>query len=92
MRKTFQGLIVNSRRESLQHFKKPWAHDHEPVKDLLGAVKVRKILLTFVFFKLISGAYFSHTSSGYQANCFDWVIWSWKNFYEGNYRDSSLLQ
>lgn len=37
-----KGLIVNSRRESLQHFKKPWAHDHEPVKDLLGAVKAIK--------------------------------------------------
>ncbi|KAG4136487.1 hypothetical protein ERO13_D07G008800v2 [Gossypium hirsutum] len=37
-----KGLIVNSRKESLQHFKKPWAHDHEPVKDLLGAVKAIK--------------------------------------------------
>ena len=35
-----QGLIVNSRKESLQHFKKPWAHDHEPVTGLLNAVKV----------------------------------------------------
>ena len=35
-----QGLIVSSRKESLQHFKKPWAHDHEPVKGLLDAVKV----------------------------------------------------
>ncbi|THU60701.1 hypothetical protein C4D60_Mb07t15540 [Musa balbisiana] len=26
-----KGLIVSSRLESLQHFKKPWAHDHEPV-------------------------------------------------------------
>ncbi|KAJ6947439.1 NADP-dependent malic enzyme-like [Populus alba x Populus x berolinensis] len=33
-----KGLIVSSRRESLQHFKKPWAHDHEPVKTLLDAV------------------------------------------------------
>ncbi|RRT55154.1 hypothetical protein B296_00044674 [Ensete ventricosum] len=35
-----QGLIVSSRLESLQHFKKPWAHDHEPVNNLLDAVKV----------------------------------------------------
>ncbi|KAJ4825746.1 NADP-dependent malic enzyme 4, chloroplastic [Turnera subulata] len=33
-----KGLIVSSRRESLQHFKKPWAHDHEPIKTLLDAV------------------------------------------------------
>ncbi|KAF8393440.1 hypothetical protein HHK36_021684 [Tetracentron sinense] len=37
-----KGLIVSSRKESLQHFKKPWAHEHEPVKDLLGAIKVIK--------------------------------------------------
>lgn len=37
-----KGLIVSSRKESLQHFKKPWAHEHEPVKDLLGAVNVIK--------------------------------------------------
>ncbi|XP_041021092.1 NADP-dependent malic enzyme-like isoform X4 [Juglans microcarpa x Juglans regia] len=37
-----KGLIVSSRRESLQHFKKPWAHDHEPVKGLLDAVKAIK--------------------------------------------------
>ncbi|RZR75985.1 hypothetical protein BHM03_00000572 [Ensete ventricosum] len=35
-----KGLIVSSRKESLQHFKKPWAHDHEPVSNLLDAVKV----------------------------------------------------
>ncbi|XP_073226808.1 NADP-dependent malic enzyme, chloroplastic isoform X2 [Cicer arietinum] len=33
-----KGLIVKSRKESLQHFKKPWAHEHEPVKELLDAV------------------------------------------------------
>lgn len=33
-----KGLVVSSRRESLQHFKKPWAHDHEPIKTLLDAV------------------------------------------------------
>jgi malate dehydrogenase (oxaloacetate-decarboxylating)(NADP+) len=38
-----KGLIVSSRKESLQHFKKPWAHEHEPVKNLLDAVNVRSI-------------------------------------------------
>ncbi|MQL41503.1 hypothetical protein EI012_26710, partial [Escherichia coli] len=37
-----KGLIVSSRLESLQHFKKPWAHEHEPVKGLLDAVKAIK--------------------------------------------------
>ncbi|CAF1945840.1 unnamed protein product [Brassica napus] len=37
-----KGLIVNSRKESLQAFKKPWAHEHEPVNDLLGAIKAIK--------------------------------------------------
>lgn len=37
-----KGLIVNARKESLQHFKKPWAHEHEHVKDLLNAVKAIK--------------------------------------------------
>ncbi|KAI3447030.1 hypothetical protein Pfo_003695 [Paulownia fortunei] len=37
-----KGLIVNSRKESLQHFKKPWAHEHEPVSNLLDAVKAIK--------------------------------------------------
>jgi len=36
-----QGLIVASRNETLQPFKKQYAHEHEPVKDLLGAVKVQ---------------------------------------------------
>lgn len=35
-----QGLIVSSRMESLQHFKKPFAHEHESVDNLLDAVKV----------------------------------------------------
>jgi len=35
-----QGLIVSSRKDSLQHFKKPWAHEHEPVRNLLDAVNV----------------------------------------------------
>ncbi|WCJ42552.1 NADP-dependent malic enzyme [Euphorbia peplus] len=37
-----KGLIVSSRKESLQHFKQPWAHEHEPVKTLLEAVKAIK--------------------------------------------------
>ncbi|KAG4940650.1 hypothetical protein JHK87_044521 [Glycine soja] len=37
-----QGLIVGSRKASLQHFKQPWAHEHEPVGSLLEAVKVIK--------------------------------------------------
>ncbi|KAL8458367.1 hypothetical protein ACS0TY_036038 [Phlomoides rotata] len=37
-----KGLIVRSRMDSLQHFKRPWAHEHEPVKNLLDAVKVIK--------------------------------------------------
>lgn len=37
-----KGLIVSSRLQSLQHFKKPWAHEHEPVKELLNAVKAIK--------------------------------------------------
>jgi len=34
-----KGLIVESRKESLQHFKQPWAHAHEPLKSLLEAVE-----------------------------------------------------
>lgn len=34
-----KGLIVKSRMDMLQHFKRPWAHDHEPVKELVNAVK-----------------------------------------------------
>ncbi|CAK9315785.1 unnamed protein product [Citrullus colocynthis] len=26
-------------KESLQHLKQPWAHEHEPIKDLVGVVK-----------------------------------------------------
>ncbi|KAL0319303.1 UNVERIFIED_CONTAM: NADP-dependent malic enzyme, chloroplastic [Sesamum angustifolium] len=39
-----KGLIVRSRMDSLQHFKRPWAHEHEPVKNLLDAVKKPVIL------------------------------------------------
>ncbi|CAI9767167.1 unnamed protein product [Fraxinus pennsylvanica] len=34
-----KGLIVRSRMESLQHFKRPWAHEHEPINNLADAVK-----------------------------------------------------
>ncbi|OEL31896.1 NADP-dependent malic enzyme, chloroplastic, partial [Dichanthelium oligosanthes] len=37
-----KGLIVESRKESLQHFKQPWAHEHEPLKTLLEAVEAIK--------------------------------------------------
>ncbi|KAG8375616.1 hypothetical protein BUALT_Bualt10G0118900 [Buddleja alternifolia] len=37
-----KGLIVSSRKDSLQHFKVPWAHEHEPVKELLDAIKAIK--------------------------------------------------
>ncbi|KAL0441484.1 UNVERIFIED_CONTAM: NADP-dependent malic enzyme, chloroplastic [Sesamum radiatum] len=34
-----KGLIVRSRMDSLQHFKRGLGHEHEPVKNLLDAVK-----------------------------------------------------
>ncbi|KAE8807044.1 NADP-dependent malic enzyme 1 [Hordeum vulgare] len=34
-----KGLIVNSRKDSLQPFKKSWAHEHEPVTTLLDAIE-----------------------------------------------------
>ncbi|XP_039039101.1 NADP-dependent malic enzyme-like isoform X2 [Hibiscus syriacus] len=37
-----KGLIVASRKQSLQHFKKPWAHEHEPVTKLVDAIKAIK--------------------------------------------------
>ncbi|GAB2275792.1 hypothetical protein Dimus_010542 [Dionaea muscipula] len=37
-----KGLLVSSRMESLQQFKKPWAHEHEPVTTLLEAVQAIK--------------------------------------------------
>lgn len=37
-----RGLIVSHRKESLQHFKKPWAHEHEPCTTLIDAVKAIK--------------------------------------------------
>ncbi|KAH7425469.1 hypothetical protein KP509_11G055800 [Ceratopteris richardii] len=37
-----KGLVVKSRRETLQHFKQNFAHEHEGCKDLLSAVKAIK--------------------------------------------------
>ncbi|XP_060213323.1 NADP-dependent malic enzyme-like [Lycium barbarum] len=37
-----KGLIVSGRKETLQSFKKPWAHEHKPVNNLLDAVKAIK--------------------------------------------------
>nr|BAC54101.1 cytosolic NADP-malic enzyme [Lithospermum erythrorhizon] len=34
-----KGLVVSSRKEKLQHFKQPWAHEKEPIGNLLDAVK-----------------------------------------------------
>ncbi|KAG6606751.1 NADP-dependent malic enzyme 4, chloroplastic, partial [Cucurbita argyrosperma subsp. sororia] len=34
-----KGLIVSSRKDTLQHFKKPWAHEHKPISKLIDAVK-----------------------------------------------------
>ncbi|KAI4381054.1 hypothetical protein MLD38_007171 [Melastoma candidum] len=34
-----KGLIVSSRKETLQHFKKPWAHEHGPLQNLVDVVK-----------------------------------------------------
>ncbi|KAL8493638.1 hypothetical protein ACS0TY_024717 [Phlomoides rotata] len=42
MHASLQGLIVSTRKESLQNFKQPWAHEHEPVNNLLDAVKAIK--------------------------------------------------
>nr|BAZ95850.1 NADP-dependent malic enzyme gene [Flaveria brownii] len=37
-----KGLVVSTRKDSLQSFKQPWAHDHESITGLLEAVKVIK--------------------------------------------------
>ncbi|RZC81485.1 hypothetical protein C5167_044056 [Papaver somniferum] len=37
---TYSGMrrgLMDSCKELLQHFKKPWAHEHEPVKELIDA-------------------------------------------------------
>ncbi|KAG6467214.1 hypothetical protein ZIOFF_074962 [Zingiber officinale] len=31
---------MSSHKDSLQHFKQPWAHDHEPVNNLVDVIKV----------------------------------------------------
>jgi malate dehydrogenase (oxaloacetate-decarboxylating)(NADP+) len=36
------GLVTKSRNEDMMEYKKPFAHDHEPIKDLLAAVKTLK--------------------------------------------------
>ncbi|GJY22720.1 NADP-dependent malic enzyme-like protein [Tanacetum coccineum] len=34
-----KGLVVSTRKESLQPFKQPWAHEREPINNLLDAIK-----------------------------------------------------
>nr|GEY58746.1 NADP-dependent malic enzyme-like isoform X2 [Tanacetum cinerariifolium] len=34
-----KGLVVSARKESLQPFKQPWAHEREPINNLLDAIK-----------------------------------------------------
>ena len=91
-----QGLIVSSRKDSLQQFKKPWAHEHEPVKDLLHAVKVSNPLsfcLCHWRFKCLLVPYYTlFTSLGDQANRLDWIIWSRKSIYKGGYWGHGILQ
>lgn len=90
----WQGLIVNSQADSLQHFKKLWAHEHEPVEDLLGAVKVGKLFLASSLHSFQSDClclYFPSlivhllSFSGTQAHDFDWISWSRKSFHKGGY-------
>ncbi|XP_006593140.2 NADP-dependent malic enzyme, chloroplastic-like [Glycine max] len=45
---TITGLIVRFQKNSLQHFKKPSAHKHEPVNSLQEAVKVFMIKPTIM--------------------------------------------
>jgi hypothetical protein len=73
-----QGLVVRSREETLQLFKKRFAHEHEPVKDLLGAANVHglpkeaQIIFHCRFFMVdIQFSVFS----GYQTNCIDRISW-----------------
>jgi len=35
-----QGLVTKSRYDSLQEFKKLYAHEHEPCSNLVSAIKV----------------------------------------------------
>ncbi|TQD73731.1 hypothetical protein C1H46_040729 [Malus baccata] len=42
-----KGLIVSSRLDSLQHFKKPWAHEHEPTIKPTGLIGTSGVGRTF---------------------------------------------
>ena len=48
--------------ESLQRFKKPWAHEHKPISSLLDAVKVWKFYLKLQFLRKFKKMFvqFSH--------------------------------
>ncbi len=41
-----QGLVTKSRFETLQEFKKPYAHEHEPCGNLVSAIKVHALRST----------------------------------------------
>jgi malate dehydrogenase (oxaloacetate-decarboxylating)(NADP+) len=41
-----EGLVTKSRHGSLYDYKKPFAHDHEHIKDLVSAIKVSVLLLS----------------------------------------------
>jgi hypothetical protein len=43
---SWQGLVTKSRKGSLYDYKKPFAHDHEHIKDLVSAIKVSVLLLS----------------------------------------------
>lgn len=95
-----QGLVVSSRLESLQHFKKPWAHDHEPVKELIDAVKVWNLRLSIEAWcdfnrwwqKIHSLSHFILHLLGNKANCSNRNFRSWKNIYEGSRGDYGFSQ
>ena len=81
-----QGLIVSSRKDTLQHFKKPWAHEHKPIKKLIDAVKVSNLsmhlcnCIFIIWTKFLSCSISCFTFiSGNQANRLDWNIRRWKN-------------
>lgn len=50
----FQGLVTKARFDSLQEFKKPFAHEHAPAGDLVTAIKVRKHPSQWVVYYKIS--------------------------------------
>ena len=83
---------------SLQHFKKPWAHDHEPIRALLDAVKVWKFHLRLQFYKKIQVnvcvvfSLFFPNFSVYQADSVDRIIWSRENIYQGGGWGHDILQ